>query len=105
MPLDLSHTGQYKEETDDTPDEVADDVNESLGRLEEENPNLADPLTDPILDQATTSLAHWFRNPYPHGEIMELLKQVECPQNCEGLKVFKINDTSCVPFVLAFFEI
>ena len=67
VPLDLSHTGQYKEETDDTPDEVADDVNESLGRLEEENPNLADPLTDPILDQAATSLARWFRNPCPHG--------------------------------------
>ena len=29
---------------------------------------------------------------HPHSEIMDLLKQVEHPANCEGLKVVEIND-------------
>ena len=91
MPLYLSQSGDYEEESD-YQEEVQDDANESLGRLDEENPNLANPLTEPILDQAATSLAHWFWSPHPRGEIMELLKQVECPANCEGLKVVDIND-------------
>ena len=76
MPLDLSQSGDYEEKSDFQED-VQDDANDSLGRLDEDNPNLADPLTDPILDRAATSLARWFRSPRPHGEIMEILKQVE----------------------------
>ena len=89
--LDLSHTGEYEEEIE-SPDKVQDDANDSLGRLEEENLTLADPLTDPILDRAATSLAHWFQTPRPRGEIMDLLKHIEHPTNCEGLKVVEIND-------------
>ena len=91
MPLDLSNPSEPDEEVDST-EEVQEDANESLGRLDDDNPNLADPLTDPILDRAATSLGRWFRSPRPRGEIMDLLKQIERPANCEGLKVVEIND-------------
>ena len=93
MPLDLLYNGHDPDPTDDSTESLQEDnVNESLGHLEEENPNLADPLTDPILDHAATSLHHWFCIPCPHPEIMDLLKQVEHPANCEGLKIGEIND-------------
>ena len=87
MPLDLLYNGHDPNPTNDSIESVHDDgVNESLGCLEEENPNLADPLTDPILDHAATSLECWFCTSHPHSEIMDLLKQVEHPANCKGLK-------------------
>ena len=64
MPLDLSYKGHDPDPTDDSIESVQEDnVNESLGCLEEENPNLADLLTDLILDHAATSLECWFCTP------------------------------------------
>ena len=67
-------------------------ANDNLQHLDEENPNLADPLCEPILDKAATALERWFHTPRSKSETMALLKQVERPANCAGLKVVEINE-------------